>query len=413
MTGDSATQPQPLGPSSRSQVPPFEVMTILGRVSELRQQGHDVISLCAGEPGGGAPTGVNEAAAAVHTSGRALNYTPALGIPELRSAIAAHYRRWYHMEVTADQVAVTTGSSGAFMVGFLSAFTPGDRVAMARPGYPAYRNILHALGCQVVEIDAGPEVRFQPTPALLEDAERVHGPLAGLVVASPNNPTGTMLSREELAALATWCSERGVRLVSDEIYHGITYADTPEVGDEPGDERGVCAWEYSRESMVISSFSKYWGMPGWRIGWMLMPQDLAESISGLTGSVSLCPPAAAQYAAVEAFTEDSYAQCDVQVAEFARTRHLVLGRAEELGWTGAAPADGAFYYYAQPSAAMLEKYGSSAGYCEALLEQAHVALTPGGDFDSRGGDSFVRLSFAAGYVAVAAAIERILKFQEQ
>lgn len=411
MTGDMNRSRQPLGPSSRSQVPDFEVMNILGRVSQLRQAGHDVISLCAGEPGGGAPSGVNRAAAEVHGSGRALNYTPILGIPELREAIAGHYRRWYGLDVQAGQVAVTTGSSGAFVTGFLAAFNPGDRVAMARPGYPAYRNILQALGCQVVEIDAGPQVRFQPTPELLEEAERVHGPLAGLVIASPNNPTGTMVTRDELGALAAWCAERGVRLVSDEIYHGITYADTAEVGDEPGDERGVCAWEFSREAVVVSSFSKYWGMPGWRIGWMLMPEDLAAAVSGLTGSVSLCPPAAAQYAAVEAFSEQSYAECDAQVAEFARTRQLVLARAEELGWTDAAPADGAFYFYAQPGERMLERYGSSAAYCSALLERAHVALTPGGDFDSRGGDRYVRLSFAAGYDAVAQALERILDFQ--
>lgn len=413
MTGDITPQRQPLGPSSRSQVPDFEVMTILGEVSRLRDQGHDVISLCAGEPGGGAPSGVNRAAAEVHGSGRALNYTPVLGIPRLREAIAGHYRRWYGLDVDPGEVAVTTGSSGAFMTGFLAAFTPGDRVAMARPGYPAYRNILQALGCQVVEIDAGPQVRFQPTPALLEEAERVHGPLAGLVIASPNNPTGTMVTRDELEALARWCSEHGVRLVSDEIYHGITYADTAEAGDEPGDGRGVCAWEFSREEMVVSSFSKYWGMPGWRIGWMLMPQDLAAAVSGLTGSVSLCPPAAAQHAAVEAFTDQAYAECDAQVAEFARTRQLVLERAGALGWTDAAPADGAFYFYAQPPAELLEQYGSSAGYCQALLEQAHVALTPGGDFDSRGGDRYVRISFAAGYDAVAEALERIQQFQDR
>ncbi|MGM7666770.1 aminotransferase class I/II-fold pyridoxal phosphate-dependent enzyme [Microbacterium sp. A93] len=394
---------RPLGPSSRSQVPDFQVMTILGRVAELRAAGADVVSLCAGEPGGGAPTAVNARAAQVHSSGRALNYTPTLGIAPLRQAIAAHYARWYGIEVDPARVAVTTGSSGAFMLGFLAAFNPGDRVAMARPGYAAYRNILTALGCQVVELDAGPAVRFQPTPALLEEAEAVHGPLSGLILASPNNPTGTMATREELAALAGWCSARGVRLVSDEIYHGVTYGD--------GAEHGVCAWEYSDEAMVISSFSKYWGMPGWRIGWMLMPEDLAPAISGLSGSVSLCPPASAQYAAVEAFTEQSYAECDVQVAGFARARALLLEHQDRLGWTDAAPADGAFYFWAKPGAAMLQRYGTSTAYCEALLEQAHVALTPGTDFDTAHGDQYVRLSFAAGQRDVAEAIERIVAFQ--
>ncbi|HRO31379.1 aminotransferase class I/II-fold pyridoxal phosphate-dependent enzyme [Citricoccus sp.] len=414
--GPARTAParRPLGPSSRSQVPDFEVMTILGRVSELRAAGHDVVSLCAGEPGGGAPAAVNQRAAEIHASGRALNYTPSLGIVELRQAIAGHYRRWYGLDVDPARVAVTTGSSGAFMAGFLAAFNAGDRVAMARPGYAAYRNILTALGCQVVEIDAGAEVRYQPTPELLEQAEADHGPLAGLILASPNNPTGTMATRAEVAVLASWCRKNSVRLVSDEIYHGITYADGAAAdggGDEPGDERGVCAWEYSTEAMVISSFSKYWGMPGWRIGWMLMPEDLVPAIGGLSGSVSLCPPAAAQYAAVEAFAEESYAACDEQVAGFARARALLLDNQERLGWTDAAPADGAFYFYATPGERMLAKYGTSTAYCEALLEQAHVALTPGTDFDTAHGDQYIRLSFAAGHDAVREAIERIVAFQ--
>nr|WP_313816037.1 aminotransferase class I/II-fold pyridoxal phosphate-dependent enzyme [Citricoccus sp.] len=378
-------------------------MTILGRVAELRAAGADVVSLCAGEPGGGAPAGVSARAVELHASGRALNYTPSLGIEELRTAIAGHYQRWYGIEVDPARVAVTTGSSGAFMAGFLAAFNPGDRVAMARPGYAAYRNILAALGCQVVELDAGPAVRFQPTPALLEEAESVHGPLAGLILASPNNPTGTMATRAEVAVLAAWCRERGVRLVSDEIYHGITYGSFDGVG--------VCAWEYSTEAMVISSFSKYWGMPGWRIGWMLMPEDLAPAIGGLSGSVSLCPPAPAQYAAVEAFSQESYAACDAQVAGFARARALVLKNQDRLGWTDAAPADGAFYFWAKPGEAMLARYGTSTAYCEALLERAHVALTPGTDFDTAHGEDYVRLSFAAGYDAVAKAIERIVAFQ--
>ncbi|NUL44618.1 aminotransferase class I/II-fold pyridoxal phosphate-dependent enzyme [Cellulosimicrobium funkei] len=439
---DSQPAHHSLAPSSRSRVPAFQVMTILGRVAELRAAGADVVSLCAGEPGGGAPAGVSARAAELHASGRALNYTPTLGIEELRTAIAGHYARWYGLDVDPARVAVTTGSSGAFMAGFLAAFNPGDRVAMARPGYAAYRNILAALGCQVVEIDAGPAVRFQPTPALLEEAESVHGPLAGLIVASPNNPTGTMATRSEMAVLAAWCRERGVRLVSDEIYHGITYGSsdgvgrvtagggldgnggTEEVGADGADgaagarsgragvERGVCAWEYSTEAMVISSFSKYWGMPGWRIGWMLMPEDLTPAISGLSGSVSLCPPAPAQYAAVEAFSEESYAACDAQVAGFARARALVLENQDRLGWTDAAPADGAFYFWAKPGEAMLARYGTSTAYCEALLERALVALTPGTDFDTSHGEQYVRLSFAAGYEAVATAIERIVDFQD-
>lgn len=395
---------QALHPSRRSAVPAFQVMDVLDRVAVLRGEGRDVISLCAGEPSGGAPSEVSAAAVELHASGRALTYTSALGIRELRQEIAGHYRRWYGLHVDPARVAITTGSSGAFMLGFLVAFEAGERVALARPGYPAYRNILRALGCEVVEIDCGPEVRYQPTPEVLEAAHR-ESPLAGLILASPANPTGTMVDRAELTAVAQWCAEHGVRLVSDEIYHGVTYP-------EPGapDPRGVCAWEIDESAMVISSFSKYWGMTGWRLGWMLLPEDLVRPVDALAGNVALCPPAPAQYAAVAAFTAESYAECDEAVAEFARTRKLLLDNAVRLDWGTAAPADGAFYYYADLGP-QLERWPSSAAYASELLEQAGVAITPGLDFDDRSGDRTVRLSFAAGTLAVGEAIERIVAFQ--
>ncbi|MFI5084541.1 MAG: aminotransferase class I/II-fold pyridoxal phosphate-dependent enzyme [Actinomycetales bacterium] len=397
--------PHPLSVASRAQVPPFAVMDILARVAELRRAGRDVISLCAGEPSGGAPSGVSAAAAALHASGAALTYTPALGTAELRTAIAGHYRRWYGIDVPARNVAVTTGSSGAFMLLFLAAFNPGDRVALARPGYPAYRNILRALGIEVVELDCGPETRYQPTPELLDAAVRGHGPLAGLMLASPANPTGTMVSRAELAALAGWCAGNGVRLVSDEIYHGITYP-------APGapDPRGVSAWELDRNTVVISSFSKFWGMTGWRLGWAIVPDDLAGVVDALAGNVALCPPAPAQYAAVQAFSGDSYAQADAFVAEFAATRAALLERLPLLGWGDAAPADGAFYLYADLGRA-LAGFADSTEYCAALLEAEGVALVPGTDFDAGRGHRTVRLSFAAGPAAVLAAVERIARFQ--
>jgi aspartate/methionine/tyrosine aminotransferase len=391
-------------PSGRSQVPPFEVMDVLDRVAVLRAAGRDVVSLCAGEPSGGAPTLVSEAAAALHRSGRALTYTSALGIRELRTEVAAHYRRWYAVDVDPARVAITTGSSGGFVLAFLAAFEAGDRVALARPGYPAYRNILAALGCEVVEIDCGPQTRFQPTPVLLEAAHSER-PLAGLVVASPANPTGTMVDRAELAGLTAWCGANGVRLVSDEIYHGVTYP-------EPGapDPRGVCAWETDDTAIVVSSFSKYWGMTGWRLGWMLLPEDLVRPVDALAGNVALCPPAPAQYAAVSAFAEESYRECDEAVAEFARTRKLLLDNASRLGWGQPAPPDGAFYYWADLGP-QLERWDGSPAYAKALLDEAGVAITPGGDFDDRAGGRSVRLSFAAGSTAVGEAIDRIEAFQ--
>ena len=395
--------PRRTGPSRRSQVAPFEVMDVLDRVAVLRAQGRDIVSLCAGEPSGGAPTLVSEAAARIHASGRALTYTSALGTHELRAEIAAHYGRWYGVDVDPARVAVTTGSSGGFVLSFLAAFEAGDRVALARPGYPAYRNILRALGCEVVEIDCGPGTRYQPTPELL-DAAQEQGPLAGLVLASPANPTGTMVDRAELAAVSAWCAAHGVRLVSDEIYHGVTY---PEPGAE--DPRGVCAWELDDSAVVVSSFSKYWGMTGWRLGWLLLPADLARPVDALAGNVALCPPAPAQYAAVSAFAKESYAECDEAVAEFARTRKLLLDNAARLGWGEAAPPDGAFYYWAGIGP-QLERWGGSRAYASALLEEAGVAITPGVDFDDRAGERSVRLSFAAGSTAVGEAIDRIAAF---
>lgn len=394
----SSTTTPTFVPSARSQVPPFTVMSILGRVAALRAAGHDVVSLCAGEPGGGAPPAVDAAAAAVHASGRAFTYTPALGLPELRAAVAGHYRRWYGLDVRPEQVAITTGSSGAFMLGFLAAFSPGDRVLLPRPGYPAYRNILTALGVEVVDVDVDAGTRYQPTVAHLE-AALAEGPVAGLVLASPANPTGTMVSADELAELARWCEERGVRLVSDEIYHGIVHTD--------GEGLGACAWRTSRTALVVSSFSKYWGMPGWRLGWMLMPDDLAAAVDGLAGSVALCPPAAAQEAAVHAFSEESYAFCAEQAGGFTATRGVVLAALPRLGWADAAPADGAFYLWARLAPGMLAEFGSAVGYCAALLEEAGVALTPGDDFDAVHGPESVRLSFAAGPDAVHEALERI------
>ena len=394
----SSTTTPAFAPSARSQVPPFTVMSILGRVAALRAAGHDVVSLCAGEPGGGAPPAVDAAAAAVHASGRALTYTPALGLPELRAAVAGHYRRWYGLDVRPEQVAITTGSSGAFMLGFLAAFSPGDRVLLPRPGYPAYRNILAALGVEVADVDVDAGTRYQPTVAHLE-AALAEGPVAGLVLASPANPTGTMVSADELAELARWCEERGVRLVSDEIYHGIVHTD--------GQGPGACAWRTSRTALVVSSFSKYWGMPGWRLGWMLMPDDLAAAVDGLAGSVALCPPAAAQEAAVHAFSEESYAFCAEQAGGFTATRGVVLAALPRLGWADAAPADGAFYLWARLAPGMLAEFGSAVGYCAALLEEAGVALTPGDDFDAVHGPESVRLSFAAGPDAVHEALERI------
>jgi aspartate/methionine/tyrosine aminotransferase len=390
-----------VGPSARSAVPPFAVMTVLNRVAELRAAGREVISLCAGEPSQGAPSDVRRRAAELMSGQIRLGYTETFGIRQLREAIAGHYRRWYGLGVDPAQIAATTGSSGAFLLAFVAAFDAGDRIAMTRPGYPAYRNILASLGCQVVELDCGPEQRFQPSVAILAETH-ARAPLAGLVLASPANPTGTMVPPGRLADLVSWCSANSVRLVSDEIYHGITATGSV----------GSCAWQYDRSAVVISSFSKYWGMTGWRLGWMLVPQDLVETVDALAGNYALCAPAPAQHAAICAFSENSYREADAAVQGFAEARTILLDAVPELGWTGLAPADGAFYVYAGLGE-RLGRFADSVEWCAALLDEEGVALTPGTDFDRVSGGSTVRVSLAAGTEAVALALGRILKFQDR
>jgi aspartate/methionine/tyrosine aminotransferase len=320
-----------------------------------------------------------------------LGYTVTLGIPELRSAIAGHYARRYDLEVPPEQVVVTTGSSGGFLLAFLSAFDAGDRVALARPGYPCYRNILTALGCEVVELPCGPETRYQPTVAMLEELDE---PVRGLVVASPANPTGTVLEPTELAALAAYCESTGIQLVSDEIYHGISY---------PGAPATFSAWSTSREAIIVNSFSKYFSMTGWRLGWLLVPPRLLRPADRLAGNFTVCPPALAQRAAMGAFDPTSYAESDSHVARYAVNRGLLLDGLPRLGLTRLAPADGAFYVYADVSHLTVD----SMDLTYRLLAATGVAVAPGVDFDPVDGGKWIRLSFAGATDDIAEALRRM------
>jgi aspartate/methionine/tyrosine aminotransferase len=376
--------------ASRAAVPPFHVMDLLAAAARRQQSHGDLLNLVAGQPSTPAPVPVREAAKRALDE-QVLGYTVALGIPELREAIVGHHRRMHGLEVSVDDVVVTTGSSGGFLLAFLAAFEAGDRVAIARPGYACYRNVLTALGCEVVELPTGPESRFQPTVEMLESLD---GPVRGLVVASPANPTGTMLAPAELAGLASWCEARGVQLISDEIYHGIEYA-TPALHSS--------AWETSREAVVFNSFSKYFSMTGWRIGWMLVPERLRRPVDVLTGNFTICPPVLAQHAAVEAFSEASYAECDGHVARYAENRRLLLDGLPRLGLDRLAPADGAFYVYADVG----HLTDDSMAFCHTLLAETGVATAPGVDFDTAMGNHFVRLSFAGSPAEVAEALARL------
>ncbi len=383
--------------ASRANVPPFHVMDLLAAAHARRRTHGDLLDLLAGQPSTGAPAPVRDEAIRLLQSGDPLGYTPAVGILELREAIAGHHERTYGIDVDPDEVIVTTGSSGGFLLAFLAAFEAGDKVAMARPGYPCYRNVLTALGIEVVEIPTGPETRFQPTVEQVAEAHERHR-LKGLVVASPANPTGTMLLPSELAAIAQWCEATQVQLISDEIYHGIEYAPL-----DGGDRMARSAWETSREAVVFASFSKYFSMTGWRIGWMLVPDRLRRACDVLTGNFTICPPVIAQRACLAAFDGASYDELDGHVRRYADNRRILLDGLPRLGITELAPADGAFYVYADVGHLSQD----TMAFCHDLLARTGVAMAPGIDFDTEVGNRFVRLSFPGDGAVIEEALGRL------
>jgi aspartate/methionine/tyrosine aminotransferase len=372
--------------AARGRIPPFIAMEMLRAANERAAAGHDVLHLELGQPAASAPARVIEAARTALGRER-LGYTEALGLPVLRERIARHYRDMYGIDVPARRIAVTTGSSGAFLLGFLAAFDAGDRIALASPAYPAYRNILLALDLVPVDIPTGPETRFQPTPALFDAAG---GNLAGLIVASPSNPAGTMVDRPHFESLTSYCRQHDIRLVSDEIYHGITYG-----------MEAVTAAALDADAIVVNSFSKYFAMTGWRLGWMIAPEDLLRSIESLAQSLFISPPTLPQYAGVAAL--DCRAELDDLVAGYAENRALLLRDLPAAGFERFAPVDGAFYLYADVG----NLTNDSAAFCQRMLDETGVAATPGVDFDPTRGHRFLRFSFAGAGPDIACAIERL------
>ncbi len=379
--------------SRRSAVPPFYVMDVWKAAAERARTHGDVLVLAAGQPSTPAPAPVLRATKAA-LDRELLGYTETFGVLPLRAAIADYHHRTYDVAVDPDDVVVTTGSSGAFTLIFLAAFDIGDTVVVARPGYPAYRNTLAALGCRVIELDCGPQTRFQPTVAMLEALPE---PPAGLIVASPANPTGTMIDPDELAALARWCDAHGTLLISDEIYHGIVYANT---------EPTASAWETSREAVVVGSVSKYFSMTGWRLGWMLVPAGLRPALQRLASNMTVCPPAVSQYAAVHAFGAEAATELDGHVRRYADNRALLLEGLPRLGITELAPADGAFYAYAD----IAHLTDDSTRWCADLLAHTGVALAPGVDFDTANGNHTVRFSFAGATADIEEALVRLRRY---
>jgi len=372
--------------STRGQIDPFIVMDVMREANALDAAGGDIVHLEVGQPGTPAPERVREAAAAAALSER-LGYTDAMGIAPLRERIAQHYQNFYGVDVDPAGVVVTTGSSGSFLLSFLAAFDVGDRVALAAPGYPAYRNILSALGVEPVVLETRLEDRFQPTPELLA---QVDGPLDGLIVASPSNPTGTMIDRDGMEALTQYCHENGIRLISDEIYHGITFG-----------HESVTALSFDPTAMIINSFSKYFSMTGWRLGWMIVPPDMARSIECLAQNLFISAPSLSQVAALAAF--DSHDELRENVARYAKNREILLTELPKAGFDRLAPADGAFYIYADVSGMT----NDSAEFCRRMLTEAQVAATPGLDFDPYRGNTYVRFSFAGSEDDITRGVQRL------
>ena len=376
----------------RGRIPPFIVMDVMRAANERESSRGDVIHLEVGQPSTGAPRGVVEAARRALGS-HTLGYTDSLGIPALRDAIAAHYRDWYGVEVPVGRIAVTTGSSGGFVLSFLSAFDPGDRVATVAPGYPCYRNLLGAFGIEPVILEGSPADRYQPTPALL-DAAHGEAPLDGLIVASPSNPTGTVLGAEAFRAISDWCAARQVRFVSDEIYHGITY------GEPAPTAAGI-----DPDAIVINSFSKYFSMTGWRLGWTIIPQDLVRAVECLAQNLFISPPTLSQHAAVAAF--DCHDECEANLEVYRRNRALLLDGLPAVGFDRLAPAGGAFYLYADIAGLT----DDSREFCARMLNETGIATTPGVDFDPARGHAQMRISYCASTAAIETALERLARWR--
>lgn len=379
----------------RGAIDPFVVMDVMQAANALAATGRDIIHMEVGQPSDPAPAAViAEAKAALDRDG--LGYTLALGVDALRERIAAHYAETYGASVNAANVVVTTGSSAGFLLAFAAAFSAGDRVAAAAPGYPAYRNILKALDIECVAIPVGAETHYQLEASLLDKA----GALDGVVVASPANPTGSMLGGESLARLSRHCETHGIRLISDEIYHGITFAApaVTAVGQGGAGQGG--------HAVVINSFSKYYAMTGWRVGWMVVPDDLARAIECLQQNMFISAPTLSQLAAIRAF--DCRDDLDARVRRYGRNRGILLDGLPKAGFKQFAPADGAFFLYADVS----HMTDDSSAFCRRMLEQTGIATTPGIDFDPFNGRRFVRFSFAGATDDMRKAVDRLIGWKK-
>lgn len=372
--------------SLRGDVEPFHAMDVLAGANKLKGEGAPVISMAVGQPSDPAPAVVREAAVAALKTGR-IGYTDALGLADLRRAIADHYRDHYRIEVAPGRIAVTTGSSAAFNLAFLAMFDAGDRVAIAAPGYPAYRNIMAALGIEVVEIELDGAAYLHAEHLAAAHAEK---PLKGVLFASPANPTGAVIPNEALKLLVETADRLGIAVISDEIYHRLAYG-APD----------TTALTFGRDVTVINSFSKYYCMTGWRIGWMVLPEKLVRPVERIAQSLYISAPELSQVAAIEAF--EATEELEAVKARYAWNRDLLMKRLPKLGFALAAPMDGAFYAFCDVS----RLTNDSMAFAGKMLAEAHVAATPGRDFDPRQGHRFMRFSYAGSHDEMVEAVSRL------
>ncbi|SDR09185.1 Aspartate/methionine/tyrosine aminotransferase [Pseudovibrio sp. Tun.PSC04-5.I4] len=373
--------------SKRSEVLPFQAMEVLNAANKLEQSGEHVLHMEVGQPGAPIPDSVLRVAHEHLSSGR-LGYTEAQGIPKLKQSISRYYQRNFGLEVPVERIFATTGSSAGFNLAFLAGFDPGDRIAITSPGYPAYRNIIEVLGLECVEIEVGPETRWSLTPELLEKAHR-EKPLKGVLVASPANPTGTMMSPQALKELVVACDVLDLWFISDEIYHGLAY-----------DMEEETALRFTDKAIIVNSFSKYYCMTGWRIGWMVLPEVLVRPVERIAQSLYISPPELAQVTAAAAF--DASEDYERIKAGYAANREILLEHLPQLGFD-VLPVDGAFYVYA----GVTKLTNDSMEFCQRMLAEIHIAATPGADFDLTRGHQFIRFSFAGQEDVVKLAVDRL------
>ncbi len=376
-------------PSGRSDIAPFYVMEVMRAAEQRELSGQEVLHLEVGQPSTGAPEGALQAVEAALRA-EPLGYTGAAGLPQLRDRISEWYRQQYDLDVNPARIVVTTGASGSCVLTFLACFDVGDRVGVLEPGYPCYRNDLEAFGAEVVPIPVTHHTNFRPAVELLDSVL----PLDGLVVASPSNPTGTVLPPDVLQSVVGWCQANDVRLIVDEIYHGVTY-----------DVECPSALEFSSELIVFNSFSKYFSMTGWRLGWVVAPEPMAAAIEKLAQSLTISAPTVSQIAGLAAF--DCTEELNLNVERYGRNREVLIDGLRDAGIVEIAPPDGAFYIWADVSHLVPLVGGTAQDLCRIWLDELGIAATPGIDFDQVRGQDFVRFSYAGATADMAEAMSRL------